>query len=117
MSSTKEIIERLLKLDSEAMKDAPFHVVSGDAAMRMQPHSKLCVNTTSSWLVSDGNSKSRHKLIKSAEFYNETETMMTVIKELIDRLDRAKSQINSYSWSENFSYDEDIYDLTKPLRK
>ena len=39
-----------------------LQVVTGDAIHRVNPSSRQVVNSTCSWLVSDGNEKSAHRL-------------------------------------------------------
>lgn len=40
----------------------PFEVVQGDVIKRLCPHSSVVVNSTGAWAVSNGDSRSAHKV-------------------------------------------------------
>lgn len=70
----KEITPHLPAMDEELQKAIklifPLKIVSGDAAMHMQPHSKMCVNSTAAWAVSAETLRSRHQVQKAADIIN-----------------------------------------------
>lgn len=73
----KKRVEETLKLSSLF----PFEIAQGDAMMRTNPHSNVCLNSTASWLVS-ANIKSAAKLRIGLETFN---AIPDVIKALTER--------------------------------
>lgn len=83
-----ELIEEVLKLEFD--KVMPFEVVQGDCIHRTNPGSRVQLNTTRAWLVSQF--EPAHRLRNKAE---ELQRALTLLPELASRLKSANGRLDA----------------------